>query len=122
MARLFADTTHGLNMAISMKNSGELLNRIPDMQFDFVTVEECNEFDECQTFIDAFGKSKVFLIEYTKQAYFKGCQKYPKVALVLRDRMLVGKENPMYVFALCNSIFLKLGLTFYLILIYLFLI
>ena len=44
------------------------------MQVDFVTVEECNEFDECQTFIDAYGASRVFVIEYQKNAFDKGCE------------------------------------------------
>ena len=46
------------------------------MQFDFVAVEECNEFEECQTFIISFEKSKVFLVEYTKAAFDKGCKNY----------------------------------------------
>ena len=63
------------------------------MQVDFATVEECNEFDECQNLIDAYGKPCVFVIEYTRPAFKKGCDQFPNLAIVLRDKLLLPQKK-----------------------------
>ena len=73
------------------------------MKTDFVMVEECNMYEECQEYIDAYGIEKVVAIEYNKGAFTKGCNQYPKLTLVFRDQNLVAKGEEGYQFSLCGA-------------------
>ena len=103
MEALIADKAHAAGVAIAQKNSAEMLSKKEVMKTDFVMVEECNMYDECQEYIDAYGIQNVVAVEYNKGAFTKGCNQFPKLALVFRDQNLVAKGDEGYQFSLCGS-------------------
>lgn len=84
-ARLLSGRAHAAGLAIAQKNTVELLGRRAETGFDFAVVEECNAFDECGAFTDAYG-DRVFVIEYEREAFEVGCRARPQLSIVLRDR------------------------------------
>ena len=95
-----ADRAHAAGLAIAQKNSAELLDRRDETGFDFAVVEQCNEFDECGAFVDAYDGS-VLAVEYDEAAFAEGCDRFPELSLVLRDRLLVGPGDTGYVRRSC---------------------
>lgn len=59
--RAMSDAAHARSLPIAQKNSAELVPRKAELGTDFVVAEECNEFDECQDYRDAYG-DHVFVI------------------------------------------------------------
>jgi hypothetical protein len=98
--RAMADAAHGSGLPIAQKNSAELVPRKGELGTDFVVAEECNEFDECQTYRDAYG-DHVIVIEYTRTAFDAGCAAFPTLSIVLRDRDLVPAGDAAYVYDDC---------------------
>lgn len=104
-AVLLVDTTHGEGLAASQKNSAEMTAEGKnDIGFDFVTVEECDLFDECDEFTKAYG-DQVFDIEYTddlRGTFADVCSRVATPArTILRDRDLVTPDSSDYVFEHC---------------------
>jgi Glycoside-hydrolase family GH114 len=95
-----ADRAHAAGLAIAQKNSAELLDRRDETGFDFAVVEQCNEFGECQAFADAYDGS-VLVVEYDDAAFARGCERFPELSIVLRDRLLVGPGDTGYVRRSC---------------------
>jgi hypothetical protein len=98
--RLFADSAHARGLAISQKNSAELVGRKAEMATDFVVAEECNRYSECGDYTAAYG-DHVIVIEYRQQDFDAGCAAFPGLSMVLRDRNLVTQGATGYVFAGC---------------------
>jgi hypothetical protein len=100
--RSLADIAHGLGLAIAQKNSAEIAGRRAEMATDFVVSEECNRWNECSAYINAYG-SHVLMIEYRRQDFDKGCAAYPAYSIVLRNLLLTapGSSTQAYVFAGC---------------------
>ena len=78
------------------------------MQTDFVMVEECHEYSECQPFIDAYCLSNVVSVEYKASPFYSGCKRYPGLAMVYRDRDLVNKGDRGYIFETCSGWIIKM--------------
>lgn len=85
---LFSGRAHAKNMAIAQKNSAEIVPRAAELGTDFAVAEECNHYDECQTYRDGYG-DHVLVIEYVRADFTKGCTAFPGLSIVLRDRNLV---------------------------------
>lgn len=98
--RAMSDAAHARSLPIAQKNSAELVPRKAELGTDFVVAEECNEFDECQDYRDAYG-DHVFVIEYGRTAFDAGCAAFPDLSIVLRDLDLVPAGSPGYVFDGC---------------------
>ncbi|KAM0755240.1 hypothetical protein T439DRAFT_131866 [Meredithblackwellia eburnea MCA 4105] len=64
-----ASTAHDAGLGVGLKNSGDLLTAHTDQvvgAFDFVVVEQCDQYNECATFSPFLNASKpAFDIEYT---------------------------------------------------------
>jgi Glycoside-hydrolase family GH114 len=101
LAGRYADRAHAAGLAIAQKNTAELLDRIDRIGFDFAVVEECNRYDECEAFADAYD-DRVFVIEYDQASFERGCRDHPELALVLRDLQLSKPGDPGYVRATCD--------------------
>lgn len=99
MARLSA-VAHQAGLAIAQKNAAELLGQRSAMGTDFVVSEECNRYDECQEFVDAYGDA-VFVIEYRAQDFQKGCNDFSQLSIILRDLDLVTPSGGGYVYDDC---------------------
>jgi hypothetical protein len=98
--RALADVAHKNNLAIAQKNSAEILAHKSEMQTDFVVAEECNQYNECGAFTAAYG-DMVFVIEYNRNAFTRGCSAFPQLAIVLRDVELTKRGTSGYVFDGC---------------------
>jgi hypothetical protein len=99
--KLLSARAHKNGLAIAQKNSSELLPRHTEMGTDFSVAEECSRYDECQDYIDVYGKA-VLMIEYRQADFDKGCAAFGSThAIVLRDLDLVPKGQGAYVFDDC---------------------
>ncbi|AKF04234.1 endo alpha-1,4 polygalactosaminidase [Sandaracinus amylolyticus] len=94
--RLLSDVAHGRGLAIAQKNSTELLARRDEMGTDFAVAEECNRYDECGDYVDAYGDG-VLVIEYREADFTAGCADFPDLSIVLRDLDLVPLGEAGYV-------------------------
>jgi hypothetical protein len=97
---LFSAAAHAKGMAIAQKNSAEIVPRKAELGTDFVVAEECNHYDECQTYRDGYG-DHVLVIEYVRADFTKGCSQFPGLSIVLRDRDLVAPGAAAYVYDGC---------------------
>ena len=97
---LFSASAHAKGLAIAQKNSSEIVAKKGEMGTDFAVAEECNTFNECQTYRDGYG-DHVLVIEYVKADFTKGCAQFPGLSIVLRDRNLVPSGQSGYVFDGC---------------------
>jgi hypothetical protein len=97
---LFAASAHGRGLAIAQKNATELVPRKAEMATDFVVAEECNRYQECDTYRAGYG-DHVLSIEYRPQDFTAGCAAYPQLSIVLRDVNLVTPGNAGYVYDGC---------------------
>ena len=105
LAKLFADRAHGRAMPIGQKNSAELRDRgRTAATFDFAVTEECFRYEECGSYADVYGDA-VIDIEYTDDLpvpFDEVCGSDDRPATtILRDRDLVEKGEPDYVFEHC---------------------
>jgi hypothetical protein len=100
MMRAFSDRAHALGLAIAQKNSAEIVGRRDELGTDFVVAEECNRYDECDVYTDAYG-DLVFVIEYRRVDFDRGCTDHPGLSIVLRDLNLVTPSAGAYVYSGC---------------------
>lgn len=100
MMRAFSDRAHALGLAIAQKNSAEIVGRREELGTDFVVAEECNRYDECGVYTDAYG-DLVFVIEYRRVDFDRGCADHPGLSIVLRDLNLVPPSAGAYVYSGC---------------------
>ena len=99
-AAALVERAHAAGLAIGQKNSAELLGRRDETGFDFAVSEQCNEFDECGAFADAYDGS-VLVVEYDDAAFAEGCDRFPELSIVLRDLLLVSPGDAGYVRRSC---------------------
>jgi Glycoside-hydrolase family GH114 len=97
---LLSAGAHANGLAIAQKNSTELLAQKAAMGTDFAIAEECNRYDECDEYRNAYG-TLVFVIEYRPQDFDQGCADHPDLSIVLRDLDLVTPSDGGYVFDEC---------------------
>ncbi len=101
-ARLLVGEAHARGLAIAQKNAAELLDR--DLGFDFAVAEECEVYRECGEYVDAFD-GRVIEIEYTDTdpaAFDRACaERTGRISILLRDRDVVPRDDPDYVFEHC---------------------
>lgn len=105
MARLYAARAHASGMEIAQKNTPAGADRIrQDVGFDFAVAEECLAYDECGSYIAAYG-SRVYDIEYTDtlvEPFDRLCARQDRPSVtILRDRGLVPPSDPEYVYEQC---------------------
>ena len=99
-AALFAARAHAAALAIAQKNSLEIIDRRAEMGFDFAVAEECNRWDECAGYVDAYG-DLVFVIEYDDPSFDQGCADFPEQSIVRRDLELTTPDSSNYRFDGC---------------------
>ena len=96
-----SDHAHSVGLAIAQKNTAELLERADEMGTDFAVVESCNKWDECQDFIDVYGKM-VLAVEYRQKHFNKGCEDFGgKIPIIYRDHNLHDPSKDDYQFDSC---------------------
>jgi hypothetical protein len=107
LAKLIADHAHSQGLAIAQKNTADLGTKGKTQAgFDFAIVEECQEFNECNSYANAYG-SEFVEIEYTDDddatANFNAACKArgSSVSVILRDRDVVPKGNSDYSYSEC---------------------
>ncbi|WP_103535693.1 endo alpha-1,4 polygalactosaminidase [Streptomyces sp. SM11] len=100
-AKLLADRAHAAGLAISQKNTADLLEQRGESGFDFAVAEECGRYDECADYASAFD-DRVFVVEYTDGDFAKACSSVgAKVSVVRRDLHVRPAGQPGYVFRTC---------------------
>lgn len=97
---MLSDAAHELGLAVGQKNSTELLAQVSAMKTDFAVAEECNRWDECGDYQEAYG-DLVFIIEYRDQDFDKGCNDFPELAIVRRDLDVSPVGSADYVYQGC---------------------
>jgi hypothetical protein len=97
---LLSPRAHAAGLAIAQKNAVELLGQVSAMGTDFAVAEECNRYDECQAYVEAYG-DRVFVVEYRATDFQQGCADFPNLSIVLRDLDLVTPADAGYVFDDC---------------------
>lgn len=98
--QLFSQHAHARGLAIAQKNASELVPRKGELGTDFVVAEECNRYSECDAYRSGYG-DHVLVIEYRRQDFTAGCQAFPQLSIVLRDRHLVPAGSAGYVYDGC---------------------
>ncbi|GGF37759.1 endo alpha-1,4 polygalactosaminidase [Williamsia phyllosphaerae] len=104
-ARMLTDRAHRAGMAVAQKNATDLLGRgRTEIGFDFAVSEECDRYDECAEFTNAYG-DHVYDIEYTddlRGGFTDVCERpdTPRMT-ILRDRDLVAPNNPAHRYEHC---------------------
>ncbi len=98
--RLFAEHAHGAGLPAAQKNAADLVARKGELATDFAVAEECDAFGECDSYTAGYG-NHVLVIEYDQTSFATGCQAFPQLSIVLRDRKLVTPDQPGYVYAGC---------------------
>jgi len=91
---------HAVGLAAGQKNAAELVPRAIALGTDFAVAEECNRYSECDTYKAAYA-ARVFVIEYRRQDFDKGCAAEPDLSIVLRDVNVSKPGSSTYVFDGC---------------------
>lgn len=97
---LLSKRSHANGLPIAQKNSAELVSQRAKLGTDFAVAEECNRYDECDVYTEGYG-DMVFVIEYRKSDFDKGCKAFPNLSMVLRDVELTTPNGSSYVFEGC---------------------
>ncbi|KAJ7641204.1 glycoside hydrolase family 114 protein [Roridomyces roridus] len=108
LAKLFTDHAHSLGLLVAQKNTGDELGSTGKSAagFDFALAEECNEYEECDSYTDVYG-ANVIEIEYTDaddaSANFKAVCKArgSSISVILRDRDVVASSDKAYHYEEC---------------------
>ncbi len=105
LARRLVDLAHAAGLAAAQKNAAEFAGRMQqEAGFDFAVAEECAAFGECEAYTDVYGDA-VLVIEYSDnlpRPFGEVCAN-PRTppSAILRDRDLVGPDDPAYVYERC---------------------
>ncbi|GAB2983941.1 endo alpha-1,4 polygalactosaminidase [Frigoribacterium salinisoli] len=86
-AQLLVERAHAAGLAIGQKNAAELAQRgATEIGFDFAVTEECQAYDECDVYTDAYGDA-VIEVEYAEDPFVEACAaRGDRVSVQLRDR------------------------------------
>jgi hypothetical protein len=98
--KLLADVAHNAGIPIAQKNSSDLVARKAELGTDFAVAEECNRYNECDTYTAGYGDN-VIVIEYRQVDFSAGCTAFPNLSIVLRDVNLVTPTGSGYVYDGC---------------------
>jgi hypothetical protein len=96
-----SERAHARGLAVGQKNSAELLEFSDEMGTDFAIAEECNRWDECSEYSDAYD-GLVFVIEYRSQDFDQGCKGSLDLPTVLRDLDVTAPGSKTYVYRYCG--------------------
>ncbi|TFK97854.1 hypothetical protein BDV98DRAFT_534908 [Pterulicium gracile] len=101
-ATLLTKYAHDKGLAVGQKNAMELGARGKnEAKFDFVVAENCQEWNECQDYMDVYGNNMIS-IEYNRSYFDASCKaRGSKISIVLRDRLVVPKGKSGYVYDQC---------------------
>lgn len=96
---------HARGLAVAQKNDVDMLALRSVTRFDFAVVEECQVYAECSAYTKVYGRH-VIEIEYSdaggRANFQKACAaRGSQISIVYRDRDLVVRGKPGYVFATC---------------------
>lgn len=108
LASAYVERAHGAGLAIAQKNAAGAAGVAREtLGFDFAVTEECAAWDECGAYTDAYG-DHVLQIEYRDALGDAGltfdavCEHPDRAPLtILRDRELVARDSPGYVYERC---------------------
>jgi hypothetical protein len=100
-ARAVVARAHAAGLAVAQKNAPELTGA--DLGFDYAVAEDCQRYDECDTYTAAYGGA-VLEVEYTAAAFDRACRlRADTVSLVRRDVGVTVPGDPDYVAAWCPA-------------------
>ena len=102
-AELLVELAHDHGMAAAQKNTVDLPRRVSREQigFDFVVVEDCGRWDECQDYRDVFD-DHIVAVEYRKKDFKETCQLHgDAISVVLRDLLVETPDSDTYVYDDC---------------------
>lgn len=101
-ARLLVGRAHAAGLAIGQKNTVELgLAGRTEIGFDFAVAEECQEYDECQDYVDVYG-DRVIVIEYDDAGFDEACRRYgARLSIVRRDVDVTTPGSGTYAYRGC---------------------
>lgn len=106
LAELLVDRAHRAGLAAGQKNAAELVDRARSLGFDFAVAEECQEYDECDAYTDAYGRG-VVQVEYADQPetnLAESCAtRGDEISIVRRDRDLVAPGEDGYLAQWCDQ-------------------
>jgi len=97
---LLSARARAVGLAAGQKNAAELTARASELGTTFAVAEECVRYDECDVYAKAYA-SRVFVIEYRREDFDKGCKALPSLSIVLRDRNVSTPSASSYVFDGC---------------------
>lgn len=104
LAGLLVQRAHDRGLAVGQKNAAEHTDRFRESGFDFALVEECAQYDECDTYLDAYD-DHVYGVEYTdaqETGFDEACDRWgDRIGLVLRDRDLAPAPAAAHVERAC---------------------
>ncbi len=99
---LLARHAHARHLAIAQKNTLELAKDRKRVGLDFAVVEECGQYDECGSYLDAFG-DHVIVVEYTEKGMEKACAGWgDRINIVRRDLDVTPVYQDGYVRETCD--------------------
>ncbi|MFJ9244859.1 endo alpha-1,4 polygalactosaminidase [Streptomyces sp. NPDC101776] len=99
---LLARHAHARHLAIAQKNTLELAKDRKRVGLDFAVVEECGQYDECGSYVDAFG-DHVIVVEYTENGMKKACAGWgDRISIVRRDLDVTPAGHDGYVRETCD--------------------
>ncbi|MBL1097078.1 endo alpha-1,4 polygalactosaminidase [Streptomyces coffeae] len=100
---LLSAHAHSRGLAIGQKNTVELADSRRKTGLDFAVVEECGAYEECDGYVDAFGR-QVVVIEYTAKGLAKGCAEWgDRLSIVRRDVDVTPRGDDGYVRGTCRG-------------------
>jgi hypothetical protein len=100
LARRLNRNAAAAGLASGQKNTTQLTTVGPDLGFSFAVAEECNRYRECAAYTAAYG-SHVYVIEYRRSDFERGCEDWPELAIVLRDPLVRPRPSAGHVHDAC---------------------
>ena len=103
---LLVAQVHARGMSAVQKNAGAEFGSAgrTEVGFDLALAEECQRWDECDTYTDVYG-GNVIEVEYTDQpraAFTTACElRAGQHTILRRDRELVAPGRPGYAYEVC---------------------
>ncbi len=106
LARLLIVHAHADGLAIAQKNAAELAATGRRLGFDFAIAEECQAYDECGSYVRAYG-AEVIEIEYPDNGglanFERACAlRGARISIVYRDRNVTPAGHPGFVERRCS--------------------
>lgn len=105
LAEVLVGRAHQDGLAVAQKNAAEIARRGHATGFDFAIAEECQHYDECDSYTDVYGPN-VIDIEYADQPvadFMTACEVNGlRISVVRRDRQLVPEGTPGHLAQWCH--------------------